>query len=475
MAMKAVFRLLIFALILIPSTLSPQQIKADQVCVDQKVYPLFPEAFDKRPPLASPFMTEDGMDLLLACTKDRKYVLIPVTVENGAPLLYSKRIPSLYGKDKQLEVDSGDFPALAKTGLHSELELDEKDRITDIPVSVITHIGRPGRFSYAGFLAEDEDIISVLRGDNFLVKKLGLTHPQMARPLFHVWNIILKEIENGHPRYYFTNIQFVFYNDKNLFLKAQGTKGWQLSIFQDEIQGRFDIEVRRDLSPEEKSYLRDKYSFLAAQQLAELEKKLTVINFSEMSPYYIMHYGFYEGHTSYRSDPIAVAFIFGLKSLEEIEDAFPGNIYQAMTDHFVAQKSHNDAAQILKLHEDLLESHRKNDAPGVLAAEPEHIVAVSRGEVLFPLKADRLDHYREYLADVEFSEYGDLMEPMVRVSDDATLGWLIARVKITGNQLGRQGEKVPFDSTWAWIELYEKREGRWFRVGEVSNAKPPGS
>jgi hypothetical protein len=52
---------------------------------------------------------------------------------------------------------------------------------------------------------------------------------------------------------------------------------------------------------------------------------------------------------------------------------------------------------------------------------------------------------------------------------------LIAQVKITGNQLGRQGEKVPFDSIWAWIELYEKREGRWFRVGEVSNIKPPDS
>jgi hypothetical protein len=39
----------------------------------------------------------------------------------------------------------------------------------------------------------------------------------------------------------------------------------------------------------------------------------------EMHPFYIWRYGFYEGHTAWRSDPIAIAFIFGLKSIEEIE------------------------------------------------------------------------------------------------------------------------------------------------------------
>ena len=33
------------------------------------------------------------------------------------------------------------------------------------------------------------------------------------------------------------------------------------------------------------------------------------------------------------------------------------------------------------------------------------------------------------------------------------------------------GDDVPFDWTWAWIELYEKRGGRWVRVGNVSSQK----
>lgn len=35
---------------------------------------------------------------------------------------------------------------------------------------------------------------------------------------------------------------------------------------------------------------------------------------------------FYEGHTDYRSDPIAIAWIFGLRNIEQIEVAFDGGV-----------------------------------------------------------------------------------------------------------------------------------------------------
>ena len=53
-----------------------------------------------------------------------------------------------------------------------------------------------------------------------------------------------------------------------------------------------------------------------------------------MAPYYIMRYGFYEGHTAWRADPIAIAFVFGLRRLEDIEAVFPGDLYNVLTGHF---------------------------------------------------------------------------------------------------------------------------------------------
>jgi len=65
----------------------------------------------------------------------------------------------------QLEVDANDFPTPARTGLHSPQELNRTERITGKPIEAITTDGRPGNSSGAGFLADDEDILSVLQGD----------------------------------------------------------------------------------------------------------------------------------------------------------------------------------------------------------------------------------------------------------------------------------------------------------------------
>jgi hypothetical protein len=302
---------------------------------EQVSYPLYPHLLNDPPEIPSPCRREDGRETLTASLKNGKYALIPVTVENGKPLHYSRRIPSVYGKDQQLYVDRGDFPTLAETGLHSDVELDGKNTITGVPVEVITYIGRPGRLSGAGFMADDEDLLSVLKGDNTLVRTLGLTHPQMARPLFHVWNMILQQIEAGALGR-FSNVQHFFYNGRKVSLRAEGTKGWQVSIFQDEIQGRFDLDVRRSLAPAEESFLRGRYSHLSPAQMTELREKLTHLHFSETAPYYIMRYGFYEGHTTYRADPITIACIFRLKTVEEVEQAFPGDLYRALTHHFTA-------------------------------------------------------------------------------------------------------------------------------------------
>jgi len=298
---------------------------------------LYPYTYPEKPEISSPFTFEDGTETVVVMTKDDKYGIIPVTVENGKPLLYSRKIEQLIGKDQQLEVAAGDFPALAATGLHDEASLLLKEWITGLPVDIITTIARPLAYSHVGFIAEDENIISVLIGDNRLVKAMGLTHPQMAKPIFHIWNILLQEMEYGYWVRFYDHIKYIHYNGNIISFQAHGTKGWQLSIFQDEIQGSCDISVWREITSGEKEYLDNNYPGLTDSQRTELESRISVLHFSEMNPYYIMRYGFYEGHTYYRCDPIAIAFIFGMKSLEDLDRSLDNDLYQALTGHFTTE------------------------------------------------------------------------------------------------------------------------------------------
>jgi hypothetical protein len=322
----SLLKLLMLAAVILPG----QDITADEITYNQQTYSLYPTTYPIKPDIPSPLITGDGAEYIIGITLDNECMLMEVTVENGKPLNYADR--QWYGKGRQIDVDSADFPTLAEKGLHSDDELNRTKSITGKPVTEITRIGRPEMYSRAGFLSHDEDVISVLKGDNSLVARLDLTHPDMAKPLFHIFNMIItvkKDSQRG-------NIKGIIYNDRIIYLKFSGAKGWQESIFDDEILGYWQMEIRREPTNEEKEFLEEKYPHLSENEMTALINKLSYIHTGEMVPFYIMRYGFYEGHTSYRADPIAIAFIFGLRSIEAIEAAFPGRLYEVLTCHFTA-------------------------------------------------------------------------------------------------------------------------------------------
>jgi HEAT repeat protein len=293
--------------------------------------PVYPEILERDPQVPSPIRTSDGHEYLTAVTREGRSVLVSVTIENGEPYVYAQS-----GKGMQLAVDAADFPVFAANGLHSEAELDRTLAITGRSIAEITALGRPERSSGIGFMARDEDIISVLKGDNRLVKAMGLTHPELARPMFHMWNTVLEQTMAYRARRRpYADLEYFRYFGKKIYIeKMDITKGWQESIFEDEIIGGYHIHIRRGLDDAETAVLKSKYGHLRPEQLQEMTRILTRFHTGEMEPYYIMRYGFYEGHTDYRVDPITIAFIFGLRSLEELDAAFPGRLYEALTSHF---------------------------------------------------------------------------------------------------------------------------------------------
>jgi HEAT repeat protein len=295
------------------------------VTFEDKSYLLCPHRFDSRPSIPSPYATDDGREIVITLTKDDKYMLVPVTLENTE------------SKGRQLYVDANDFPTLARTGLHCEQELDRIRMITGRSIAEITELARPDRLSTSGFVAEDEDIISVLKGDNQLARNLGLSHAQLAKPLFHVLNLIAhNQQEKNHISYQGHRAEYppFFYNGKKISVKVEYTRGGQESIFTDGLDGALGIQISRDLQQQEKDYIDKKYSHLNKQQREDLVKKLSTLFIGEMAMYYAKWYGFHEGHTGWRADPIAIAFIFGMKDLEEIDAAINGKLYDALTKHF---------------------------------------------------------------------------------------------------------------------------------------------
>ncbi len=305
------------------------------VTIQQQQIPVYPSILPAGLTLPSPGTTREGHEYLVVRTAAGANAVVLVTVENG-PLSLQYGAEKI-GKGEQLKVNAGDFPTLATSGLHSPAELERTTAITGKSVAEITRVGGPGMASGIGFLATDEDILSVLKGDNTLVMSLGLRHPDLARPLFHVWNLLLREYELGKLGRFKDDVGSFRYHGREIHLRSQRTKGFQESIFHDEIKGAFDIELWRELDTGEQEFLDAAYAHLGAADRKAMIGRLTRLRTGEMEPYYIMRYGFYEGHTEYRVDPIALAAIFGLKSLREIEVVFSAKLDQVLTRHSTAK------------------------------------------------------------------------------------------------------------------------------------------
>ncbi len=293
--------------------------------IEKIPYKIYPDVNDVLPDLPSPFISSDGIEYVIAVTKNEHFAIIDVSLSNERNIC------------RQLVTDGTDFPVLAADGIHSEEELNRTKTITGLSVDEITESGRPNRLSQAGFLAEDETILSVIKADNKIVQKLGLTHPELAKPLFHVLNMIDTDLELNRWNmaiHRWENIRYFFYNNRKIFVEAEDTKGGQKSIFNDQIEGGFYIKLWRDVDSDEQRLLKNLYPQLSPAKSDSLKSLLSTINTGEIEPQYIMRYGFYEGHTFWRTDPIAISFIFGLKDLAAIERAFPEKLYDIMTTHF---------------------------------------------------------------------------------------------------------------------------------------------
>ncbi len=137
----------------------------------------------------------------------------------------------------------------------------------------------------------------------------------------------------------------------------------------------------------------------------------------------------------------------------------------------LAQDTSGDIRELRRLHNELLEAHRTGDVDRWMSVESHEYVSANGGRVTFPEVSARRAQRAEYLAGATFEVYRDLREQLVRISDDGSLGWLIAEVEVRGSTASSSGESQPFNDIWAWVELYEKVEGAWRLVGNVSNRR----
>jgi hypothetical protein len=126
-------------------------------------------------------------------------------------------------------------------------------------------------------------------------------------------------------------------------------------------------------------------------------------------------------------------------------------------------------AEILDLHREAIRAHLEKDAGFFTRNLAPGYFSVGNGVIRHPSMAEIDAQFMDYLENTEFSDYSDLEEPIIGFSDDGSLAWSIVRVRVAGARTIDTDSVYRFDTTWAWITLYQREGNRWLRMGEVSS------
>lgn len=132
-----------------------------------------------------------------------------------------------------------------------------------------------------------------------------------------------------------------------------------------------------------------------------------------------------------------------------------------------------DEQHLLRLHRASMDAHFFEEASVLHHVRADSVLIVTEGTVQ-RMAGTTMDATMErIMASREHVVYDDLIRPIVKVSADGTLGWVTAQVLVRGVRLDEDGQPTgPLAFVSAWISLFEKIDGQWRFVGNVSNFQP---
>lgn len=124
---------------------------------------------------------------------------------------------------------------------------------------------------------------------------------------------------------------------------------------------------------------------------------------------------------------------------------------------------------LLEIHRKERQAHFDTDAALLLAHSGDEFIYVGNGAISRSSMADQRAMFEDYFKGATYHEWDDLEPPIVRVSNDATMAWVITRTKVRRTtQVEGSGETRETQFVYAGIMTYEKQDGRWVQVANVS-------
>ncbi len=127
-----------------------------------------------------------------------------------------------------------------------------------------------------------------------------------------------------------------------------------------------------------------------------------------------------------------------------------------------------ERAELLKVHQTDREAHFKTDVEMLLRHSADEFISVSSGRIDRSTRRAIREFFEGYFKNAKYYEWDDLEPPVIRISRDASMAWMIVRTKVRRTQKDDAGAERERQFVYAGIMTYEKQNGKWIRIANVS-------
>jgi hypothetical protein len=124
------------------------------------------------------------------------------------------------------------------------------------------------------------------------------------------------------------------------------------------------------------------------------------------------------------------------------------------------------------MHEQARTAHLEKRADLMVASFADSFLNISRGTVTVRSPAESQARFQSYFDRVMFEEWDDLAPPLIRISPDGQMAYVVVEKSVRLSAPDSAGVRQVEHTVFAWVEVYEKRDGKWTLMAVASTDRP---
>ena len=131
-----------------------------------------------------------------------------------------------------------------------------------------------------------------------------------------------------------------------------------------------------------------------------------------------------------------------------------------------------ERAALLEIHYLDRVGHFQTSSEILNEHQGDDFIYVGSGEISHIPRSDFLATFEQSFKNATYYEWDDLESPIIQISEDATMAWMIVRNRVHKRQVQDDGTAIERKFVYAGIMTYTKQDGKWIRVANVSTFAP---